>query len=126
MCPQFGKKAADPGPFALALKPHCASAVPTDFLFSETALMRSVLRALPENAGLAGLGIKLSAAARSADRVTAFSPLITARIKGPLIDGAPGALAKLAEATLTSYEVAGASSSICGAAGFARHAGSYR
>lgn len=125
-CPQSGKPAIDPGSFALALKPHCASAVPTDFFMADAIFLREALVGLADDTPLAGLGIRLSAFARACEGLTAFSPLIIGRIAGPLIDGNPSDLARLAEATLGQGECERAGRQVRGAAGFINHAGSYR
>jgi hypothetical protein len=126
VCPQRGKPATDPGAFALALKPHCASSVPSDFFMADTGFLRDVLKSLPDDTPLAGLGIRLSATARASGFLTAFSPLIVARTTAVLLDGDPADLAKLAEAVLGREECERAGRKVCGQAGFLNHARDYR
>ncbi|WP_420100947.1 glycosyltransferase [Bosea sp. (in: a-proteobacteria)] len=126
VCPQAGKPMSDPGFFALALKPHSVAAAPTDFCLAETGLLRDLLARLPGNAPLAGLGIRLAAAARERDLRTAFSPLIVGRIIGRLADGDPAGLAQLARITLGAPQCETAGREIRGAAGFMNHIGEYR
>lgn len=100
LCPQGGKTANDPGPFALALKPHCVGAVPTDFFLADTEFLRISLAAFPADARLAGLGLRLGAEAQRRARLVAFSPLIKAVVRGDLIDGSPERLGELGRACL--------------------------
>ena len=117
--PQAGRPADDPGPFAIALKPHCVAGVPTDLFMAERTLLRAVVDALPDDAPLAGLGLRLGLAALANGRRVAFSPLIRANVVGARVDDTPaGAL----QAALAEALAAGGREAVCGrvlsAAGF--------
>ena len=101
LCPQRGQRTDNPGPFALWLKPQCVDAVATDFCLVETALLRDVLAALPESAGLGGLGVRLAAAARAAGRLVAWSPLVRAAAGPWPVDGPAQDLPALAASVMT-------------------------
>jgi hypothetical protein len=117
--PQAGRPADDPGPFAIALKPHCVAGVPTDLFMAERRLLHTVVDALPDEAPLAGLGLRLGLAALADGRRVAFSPLIRATVLGARLDDGPaGAL----QAALDQALDAGGRGALCGrvlsAAGF--------
>jgi hypothetical protein len=85
-CPQFNRAADDPGPFAIALKPHRIAAAVTDFFFAELRFLRECRYRASSADGVSGLGVELGALAENAGRIIAFSPLICARTVGPLLD----------------------------------------
>lgn len=85
ICPQFGKKATDPGAFALALKPHCISIVTTDFFCVRIDFLKQAIAEMAESP-MDGFGKKLGQYAQSKNVRVAFSPLILAEKKGALMD----------------------------------------
>lgn len=117
--PQAGRPANDPGPFAIALKPHCVAGVPTDLFVAERPLLADVLGALPADAPLSGLGARLGLAALSRGRRVVFSPLIRATLCGPSLDEAPAGAADAAVcAALDAGGRAALAGRVLSAAGF--------
>ncbi|CAN7397358.1 glycosyltransferase [Phenylobacterium sp. LjRoot225] len=98
--PTFRQAAGSAGPYALWLKPQCVDSAATDLCFVETALLGRTLAALARETPLVGLGMRLARQARAEGRVTAYSPLISAELAGPSVDGAAGEVGALAERLL--------------------------
>jgi hypothetical protein len=84
--PDLGRKITDSGHMALALKPQCVAAVPTDFFFAERNFLKSGLNLLPDNTVVGELGVWLGALALEQSRRVAMSPLIQARVVDQPID----------------------------------------
>jgi hypothetical protein len=77
--PFVGLGRLDPGPFALALKPHLVATVPDDFYVIATDVLAS--GALVEAAAQeSGGGVRVAAEAWARGRTVAYSPLIEARL----------------------------------------------
>ncbi|CAO3383406.1 rhamnosyltransferase WsaF family glycosyltransferase [Azospirillum argentinense] len=80
--PWLGLDRNAPGPFAMALKPQSAAAVPSGFFLVETAFLRDALKdAAPPELRAVGLGGFLGEAAWKRGRRVAYSPLVEARTK---------------------------------------------
>ncbi|MEO8519716.1 MAG: glycosyltransferase [Acidobacteriota bacterium] len=101
--PFAGLAALDPGPFALALKPHLVAAVPEPLYVVATA---NLPLPLPDGRHPDRRALRLAADAWSSGRTVAYTPLIEARIGdaarlAPSGSSTPGdrmALARLSEA----------------------------
>ncbi|MFQ5851459.1 MAG: glycosyltransferase [Candidatus Binatia bacterium] len=87
VCPEKHRTAGDPGHFALALKPHTVNGASLDFLVADREFLTSALNSLPVSATLACLPMWLGGAALKNGRRVAFSPLINAKVSGPLLAG---------------------------------------
>jgi glycosyltransferase involved in cell wall biosynthesis len=77
--PFVGLGRLDPGPFALALKPHLVATVPDDFCVIATDVL-SADAATGAPACGRSLGLRLAAEAWARGRTVAYSPLIEARL----------------------------------------------
>lgn len=78
-CPDRGRHADAPGPYAVSLKPHSVSAVDPRFFIARTSVLEDALCALPDEADPRWLGAWLGVWAHRNHIRTAFSPLIAAR-----------------------------------------------
>ncbi|MDQ3242472.1 MAG: glycosyltransferase, partial [Gemmatimonadota bacterium] len=76
--PFVGQGRLEPGPFALALKPHLVATVPDEFyvIATDALSMEGVL----DGAGDRCPALRLSAAAWAGGRAVAYSPLVEARV----------------------------------------------
>jgi Glycosyl transferase family 2 len=83
-CPDRGHAADEPGPYAVSLKPHCVSAVNVHFFVARTEVLAEALGDLPDDAGLAWLGVWLGMWAQQSGVRTAYSPLVVARCRRDL------------------------------------------
>jgi hypothetical protein len=77
--PFVGRSAADPGPFALALKPHQVASASPDIFIADTALLRAALRSADSTLRFGDLATRLSAWAWTSGRAVVYSPLVSAR-----------------------------------------------
>ena len=74
-----GLSAADPGPFALALKPHQVASACPDLFVVDAEWLLEVLPALPETLDWDALAVWLSATAWEHERWVVYSPLLEGR-----------------------------------------------
>jgi len=80
-CPEAGRSAQDPGPWALMLKPRCVDSVNGNWFAARTPALRSALANLSAIASEAGLGLWLGAWAATHDRLVATTPLLAAQAR---------------------------------------------
>jgi glycosyltransferase involved in cell wall biosynthesis len=78
--PLRGATIRDPGPFSMALLPHCISAVTPDLMVARRDWLVGVLRAAPRELGLRSLAAWLGASAQQAGNLLGFEPLMRAYI----------------------------------------------
>ena len=96
ICPDIGRKADDPGPFVLFLKPRSVDTVDARFFLADVAFLRSALDEVGGRASGECLGAWLGAVAARRGLRVAASPLIAARAGPP----------SLARATIAPAEFA--------------------
>ena len=89
--PEVGRRANDPGYFALALKQRCVSACHPAFFIARTSFLRKVIHSLPAEATFGFLGAWLGALAASEGGRVVVSPLVSAVASGSFVgDQTPG------------------------------------
>jgi glycosyltransferase involved in cell wall biosynthesis len=77
----LGKPLRDPGPFSIALKPHCPSALTPDMLLARREHLLEALRVRPEPATLRGLGAWLGHYARRHNLYLVYEPVLCGTVR---------------------------------------------
>lgn len=90
----------DPGPFALALKPHQVALACGHLLVADAGWLRRILQEAPGTIEWADLAAWLSAAAWKTGRWVVYSPLVAGRTTSPLTPVSDGPASRAAVAQL--------------------------
>lgn len=80
MDPLIGRPRDYTGPFSLALKPHCVSALYADLMVVRRTDLEQTLAAVPDEASLSGLGLWLGHRAERTGGYVAYDPLLHGRV----------------------------------------------
>jgi hypothetical protein len=88
--PLTGRSVDDPGPFALALKPHTIDVVQTQLLVADRVALLDALADLPSDARFVGAGTALGRALGARSRRVVFTPMLEATTVAPVPAAAHG------------------------------------
>ena len=83
--PLAGRKLTDPGPYALALKPHSIDLVDTFNAVVDSKRFMAALRAVPQDLPIVASGLKLGRSMASCGSRVVYTPLITSLDPGTRI-----------------------------------------
>jgi glycosyltransferase involved in cell wall biosynthesis len=81
--PLAGKQRLEPGPFSLALKPHCVGALCIDMVLSRRSFLSDALAAMPRYMPLSSLGVWLGSYAEGLGCRVAYDPSWHVSVRHP-------------------------------------------
>jgi glycosyltransferase involved in cell wall biosynthesis len=81
--PLAGSPDLDPGPFSLALKPHCVSVLAVDLMLARTGFLRRVVASMSPDQPARTLGVEAGKQAEAAGERLVFAPALRGLVADP-------------------------------------------